>query len=171
MKIQKGIVKYKDRDDIVCTYGVTDSGQNYYFIELEDAKRLSNGNIIASTELVEAIDPMFKAKHVGVIDGSGKEVIPFVHRAIRPINEDTLLAELAEPISDSVKEANKMRSDPSLAAKLVSTPAVIKEKMNAKMGSEGKFVFNDQFSEATVYDINGNNLLNGSYYSFIGVEG
>ena len=57
MKIQKGIVKYKDRDDIVCTYGVTDSGESYYF--LDEGRRLANGNIIATTDLVEAVDPMF----------------------------------------------------------------------------------------------------------------
>ena len=43
MKIQKGIVKYKDRNDITCTYGVMDDLTQYYFIET-----LSNGNIIAS---------------------------------------------------------------------------------------------------------------------------
>ena len=170
MKIQKGIVKYKDRDDIVCTYGVTDSGNTYYFIDLEDSK-LSNGNIVASTELVEAIDPMFKAKHVGVIDSAGKEVIPFIHRAIKPITEDILLAEMAEPVSESVKEANRMKSDPALAAKLVSTPAVIKDKLNGTMGSEGRYIFNDQFSEATLYDVNGNNLINKECYSFIGMAG
>ena len=30
MKIQKGLVKYKDRSDIVCTYGITDDGKQYY---------------------------------------------------------------------------------------------------------------------------------------------
>ena len=169
MKIQKGIVKYKDRDDIVCTYGITDGGKNYYFIELEGAKRLSNGNIIASTELVEAIDPMFKAKHIGVIDGSGKEVIPFVHRVIRPIHNDILLAELAEPVTESVKEANRMKNDST--SNLVATASTIKEKMNAKMGADGRFVINDQFSDATVYDINGNNLVNKEFYSFVGVSG
>ena len=32
MKIQKGMVKYKDRNDIVCVYGVTDDGKTYYFL-------------------------------------------------------------------------------------------------------------------------------------------
>ncbi len=171
MKIQKGIVKYKDRDDIVCTYGVTDNGKTYYFIDYDDGKKLSNGNIISSTELVEAVDPMFKAKRVGVIDVSGKEIIPFMHRAIRPVVGDILLAEVAQPVTPSVIEANQMRNDPALATKLVSTPAAVKEKMNAKMGSEGRYLFNDQFSEATIYDVNGNNLVNGDYFSFIGMAG
>ena len=169
MKIQKGIVKYKDRDDIVCTYGITDSGVYYYFIESEGSKRLSNGNIIVSTELVEAIDPMFKAKHIGVIDGAGKTVIPFNHRLIRSISDDLLLVEAAEAITDSVKEANQMKNDKTQAAKLVSTSALIKDKMNAKMGAEGRFLFNDQFSDATICDINGNNVVNNEYYSFVGI--
>jgi len=40
MKLQKGIVKYKDRDDIVCLYGVTDDGKQYYF--LDETDNLSN---------------------------------------------------------------------------------------------------------------------------------
>ena len=31
MKIQKGLVKYKERSDIICTYGITDDGKQYYF--------------------------------------------------------------------------------------------------------------------------------------------
>ena len=71
MKIQKGIVKYKDRSDIVCTYGLTDDGQQYYFLDETDTKKFSNGNRIATTALVEAIDPMVKAENVGVIDDNG----------------------------------------------------------------------------------------------------
>ena len=169
MKIQKGIVKYKDRDDIVCTYGVTDSGESFYF--LDEGRKLANGNIIASTELVEAVDPMFKAKRVGVIDSVGNVVIPFCHRAIRSVNDDILLAEVAQPVTPSVIEANRIKSDPTLATKLVSTPALIKDRLNSKMSSEGRYIFNDQFSEATVYDINGNNLINGENYSFIAMDG
>ena len=34
MKIQKGMVKYKDRNDIICIYGVTDEGKTYYFLNI-----------------------------------------------------------------------------------------------------------------------------------------
>ena len=61
MQIQKGLVKYKDRTDIVCTYGLTDEGRQYYFL---DNTSMSNGNIIASTVLVEAIDPVAVASSV-----------------------------------------------------------------------------------------------------------
>jgi len=168
MKIQKGIVKYKDRTDIVCTYGVTDAGVQYYFLDEKDEKRFSNGNRIASTELVEAIDPMYKASHVGVIDSVGNVVIPFDNKSIRPVNDDIILVEKAKPVSQSVIDAVNLKSDPLAATKLVSTPATIKDKLNSKMGPEGRYVFNDQFSEATVCDINGNNLVNNEYFSFIG---
>lgn len=169
MKIQKGIVKYKDRDDIECLYGATDDGKFYYFLDATDTTKLSNGNRIVSTELVEAIDPMVKASHIGLIDENGNEVIACNNRSIRSISNEALLVEPAEAISESVKEANKLRSDPLAATRLVSTPSTIKDKINAMMGSNGRYIFNDQFSEATIYDINGNNLVNGEFYSFIGV--
>lgn len=170
MKIQKGIVKYKDRNDIVCTYGVTADGKQYYFLDETDEKKLANGGRIASTELVEAIDPMVKASHIGVVGADGHEIIPFINKSIRPINDATLLVEVSKPVSPSVLEAISLKSDPLSAAKLVSTPAAIKEKLNAKMGSDGRYLINDQFSEATICDIDGNNLINDELYSFAGVS-
>ena len=170
MKIQKGIVKYKDRNDIVCTYGVTDDGKQFYFLDETDEKKFANGNRIASTELVEAIDPMVKASHIGVVGADGNEVIPFVNKSIRPVNDSIILVEVAKPTSPSVLEAISLKSDPLSAAKLVSTPAAIKEKLNAKMGAEGRYLFNDQFSEVTVCDIDGNNLVKNELYSFAGVS-
>ena len=78
MQIQKGLVKYKDRSDIVCTYGLTEEGRQYYFL---DNTSMTNGNIIASTVLVEAIDPVAVASAVGVIDSNGTVVIPFENKA------------------------------------------------------------------------------------------
>lgn len=169
MKIQKGIVKYKDRNDIVCFYGVTNDGRQYYFLDETDEKKFSNGNRIASKLLVEAIDPMVKASNIGVVNEAGEEVISFDNKSIKPINNDIILVEKSQPVSQSVIAANEMRSDPAFATQLVSTPATIKSKLNVKMGSEGRYLFNDQFSEATVCDINGNNLVNNEYFSFIGM--
>lgn len=169
MQIQKGIVKYKDRSDIVCNYGITDDGKQYYFLDETDKKKFSNGNRIASTLLVEAIDPMVKASNIGVIDGDGKVVIPFENKVIKPINDDIILVEKAEPTSKSVLDALSLRNNPTFAAQLVSTSAAVKERLNSKMGIDGRYFFNDQFSEATVCDINGNNLVNGEYFSFIGM--
>lgn len=167
MQIQKGLVKYKDRNDILCTYGLTEEGRQYYFL---DNTSMSNGNIIASTVLVEAIDPVVVASSIGVIDANGTVVIPFENKSIKPIMDGLLLVEVANSTTPSVVEANSMRSDPLAATKLVTTPAGIKEKINAKMGPEGRFIFNDQFSEATVCDYSGNNILDNQYFSFIAIK-
>lgn len=170
MVIKNGIVKYKDREDIQCTYGIMDDGKQYYFLDVSDDKKLSNGNIIASTALIEAVDPMVRANNIGVIDANGKEIIPFSNRSIKLIGDGLLLVETATPSTESVVEAIKEKNDPSSAAKLVSTSASIKEKMNQKMGPNGRYVFNDQFSEATIFDEDGNNLLNGEFFSFVGMN-
>lgn len=169
MKIQKGMVKYKDRNDIICIYGVTDEGKTYYFLN-NDGISFTNGNYVASTELVEAIDPMYKASKVGVINSEGKEVIPCENKGVKPITDEVILVEKAVPTTESVLQAIEHRSDSLHAAQLVSTPAQIKDSIYHEMGNDGRFLFNDQFAEATVYDINGNNLVNGEVYSFIAMN-
>lgn len=166
MQIQKGLVKYKDRSDILCTYGITEEGKTYYFLE---GNAISNGNIVATTVLVEAIDPLVLSSSIGLINPNGEVVIPFENKSIKNIGNDLLLVEKATPVTESVIEAIELRRDPQAASRLVTTPAVIKEAMNAKMGNDGRFVFNDQFSEATICDIDGHNLVNNELYSFIGV--
>ena len=165
MQVQKGQVKYKDRSDIVCTYGCMEDGKQYYFL---DGEKLGKGRIVASTALVEAIDPLVLASNIGVIDSDGNVIIPFENKAVKPIGEDAMLVEVSKAVTQRVIEAAGMRRDPLAATKLVTTPATIKEKINAKMGPNGRFLFNDQFSEATVYDLDGNNLLDNKLYSFIG---
>ena len=166
MQIQKGLVKYKDRSDILCTYGITEEGKTYYFLE---GNAISNGNIVATTVLVEAIDPLVVSSSIGVINPNGDVIIPFENKSIKTIANDLLLVEKATPVTESVIEAIELRRDPQAASRLVTTPAVIKESMNAKMGNDGRFVFNDQFSEATICDIDGNNLVNNELYSFVGI--
>ena len=167
MQIQKGLVKYKDRTDIVCTYGLTEEGKQYYFL---DNTSMTNGNIIASTVLVEAIDPVVVASSIGIIDKNGKEIIPFDNKSIKVIGDNLLLVEIVNSVTPSVVEANSRRSDPLSATKLVTTSAAIKDKFNSKMGSDGRFVFNDQFSEATVCDFDGNNIIDNQYFSFIAIK-
>lgn len=164
MQIQKGQVKYKDRTDIICTYGVVD-GKQYYFL---DGEKLGKGRIVASTVLVEAIDPLVLASNIGVLDEEGNVIIPFENKAVKPVADKAMIVEVAKPVTPSVIEAANLRRDPLAATRLVTTPAAIKEKVNAKMGVGGRFLFNDQFSEASVYDLDGNNLLDGKLYSFIG---
>lgn len=166
MKIQRGIVQYQDRNDIECLYGVLDDNTQYYFMD-NTGKTLANGNIIASTSLTEAIDPMYESKKVGLIDPQGNVVIPFENKSIKPINDGIILVERAVPVSQSVIDARNLKNDPLSATQLVSTAATIKANLNSLTAGQGEYVFNDLFSEATICDINGNNLLNGEYYSFI----
>lgn len=171
MKIQRGIVEYKGRNDIDCMYAVTDDKKIYYFLDSKDEHKYSNGSRLASTVLLEAVDAEAPKSHVGILGENGEELIAFSHREIVPINDENpeiLLAKLADPVTPCVIEANKAKNDPTLATKLVSNQALIKDKMKSKMGNDGVFLFHNQFLEATVYDINGRNLAGDGYYSFIG---
>ena len=166
MQRLQGNVQYKDRKDIVCSYGVMDDGTNYFFI----GEPLSNGNIIATTDLKEAIDPMEPASHIGVIDPDGKVIIPLENRKIKTLSDDVtdiLIVERAVPTTESVIDANNKKNDPSEATTIVSTQSIIKDKVNALIGPEGRFAANNPFGEASIYDLNGNNLANGEYYSYL----
>lgn len=166
MKIQVGQVKYKGRDDYRVVYGTTDDGRLYYFL---DDTVLENGGRIASTELVEAIDNSVKPSHVGVVNNDGKEIIPCNNKNVKLINNGILLVELSEPQSENVKNTIALRNDPTAAAKLVSTPATIKSKIGSVMSKEGRYVFNDLFSEAYICDLEANVLVDG-LYSFVAVD-
>lgn len=167
MNIQVGQVKYKGRDDYRVIYGTTEDGKVYYFL---DNTVLANNSRIGSTELIEAIDKEIKPSHIGVVSSDGKEVIPFVNKTIKLISDGILLVEKSSPESENVKEALSLRSDPTAATKLVSTPAAIKDKMSKVMSKDARYVFNDLFSEAYICDLDGNTLVDG-YYSFIAVDG
>ena len=167
MNIQVGQVKYKGRDDYRVIYGTTEDAKVYYFL---DNTVLANNSRIGSTELIEAIDKEIKPSHIGVVSSDGKEVIPFVNKTIKLISDGILLVEKSSPESENVKEALSLRSDPTAATKLVSTPAAIKDKMSKVMSKDARYVFNDLFSEAYICDLDGNTLVDG-YYSFIAVDG
>ena len=165
MEIKNGLVQWNGRNDIPCTYIEMEDGSKYYI-----KQDLSNGNHIVTTSLLESVDPMAKAKNVGLMGSDGSALIPYTNSSIKSV-DNILLVEPAEAVSENVKEAIKLRLDPLSATRLVSTPAQIKEKINAKMSSEGRYLANDQFSEVTITDINGNNLLNDEYYSYVARDG
>ena len=161
IQIQRGQVKYKDRTDYYVEYADV-SGKQYYFIN-----KLANGSYIATTSLVEAIDFSVKPVSLGVINSDGLEVIPFENRSIKSVNDKYLLVEPSNLVSPSVIESAEAKSDPLSATRLVTTAATIKDNINTKTNGEARFIFNDQCSEATIYDYSGNNVLNNEYYSFI----
>ena len=170
MKIQKAVVEYKERKDIICMYGSIGEGENeirYYFLGDDETKKFSNGNRVVTSSLTEAVDPMIEPKQIGMINKKGDVIIPLENRAIKPISNKIILVEKSTPVSQSVIDAVEHRKDSLAVSGLVSTSAAIKDAINAKMGPEGRFIFNDQFSEATICDIDGNNLVGGEYYSYI----
>ena len=162
MEIKKGLVQWNGRNDIPCSYIDMEDGSRYYI-----KQDLSNGNHIVTTSLLEAVDPMAKVENTGLLSVNGDMIIPSNNSSIKVLGDNLLLVVPSEAVSDSVKEANNLRLDPLAATRLVSTPAQIKEKINAKMSPEGRYELNDQFKEGTLYDANGNNLLNNDYYSFV----
>lgn len=169
MQVQKGQVRYKDRNDIICTYGsVADQADKKYFFLDE---KLPNGLILVTTELIEAIDPMVPATHIGVVNNDGKEIIAPVNKSIKVVSDAIFVVEKTTPVTQSVIDAVNIRKDPLSATKLVTTVAGIKDKFTAIVGSEGKYIVNDQFSEAGIYDLDGKELLNGELYSFVLVNG
>lgn len=166
MEIKNGFVQWDDRKDIPCMFAEMEDGTRYYF-----KQELQNGNRIVTTSLLEFVDPMSKKQNIGLLGPNGNIVIPCNNSSIQVLGEDLLLVEPAEPISENVKETNRLRQDPLAATRLVSTPAQIKEKMNAKMGPTAKYEAYDQFKDVTLCDGNGNNYLGGEYYSFVAIDG
>ena len=97
MEIIEGKVSnYKGHGDIHRFYGKIGEEIKYYFL---DFSPLSNGNMIATTELVEAIDSEVPASHIGLVDNEGNVVIPLENKSVKPITGDIILVERLNPLS------------------------------------------------------------------------
>ena len=120
MKILRANVAYRGDNNIVITYGETETADNqkkaYYFLDTKDKERFTNGNRIATTNYYEVVDSIaFPPANVGVVDPEGNEVIPFVNKLIKPVNDNVIIVENATHVSESVKEAIKVKDDASNA--------------------------------------------------------
>lgn len=166
MQEQTGQVKYKERDDIYIKYGIVGDKQ-YYF--MKDGK-LSNGNIIATTVLVEAIDNNVVPTSLGVITSEGNIVIPFENKKIKPVSDKYLFVERSVPKSDSVLASAKSKDDPMTATKLVTSSNTITDNIRARIGNNGSFLLSNPTCEAAIYDMDGNNVISDNYYSFIAMD-
>ena len=118
MKILRANVAYRGDNNIVITYGETETADNqkkaYYFLDTKDKERFTNGNRIATTNYYEVVDSIaFPPANVGVVDPEGNEVIPFVNKLIKPVNDNVIIVENASPVSESVKAAIKVKDDAS----------------------------------------------------------
>ena len=163
IQLGKNNVKYKGRTDYTVEFATIEDKQ--YFVK----EKLNNGSFIATTNLKEAINEEMNPVSYGVIDSEGQVIIPFDKRNIRSIDDKYLIVELSNPVSQDVVDMAALKNDPLATSKLVTIRADLKEKVNTKMAEdEGRFEFNDPCSEATIFDYNGNNLVNNENYSYIG---
>ena len=163
MEILKGLVRDPGYPDLECNYAKIDDNTIYYFIK---DGQLDNGNYIVSTKLKEAIE---HAPHtsLGIIDKDGKVLVPFENKKIQRIKDNLLLVERNVPISEGVVAALNEKNDPNKLAVLQQNADTIKKQITAIMGMGGDFIFDNLFSEATIYTMDGLNV-SGNYYSFIG---
>lgn len=163
IQILSGQVKYKDRNDYLVEY--TNIGDKQYYI----TNKLNNGNFVTTTVLKEAIHEEMNPTSFGVINSEGEIIIPCENKSINPSGEDYLIVESINLENETVKEMASLQNDPLNANKIVSLRAELKESLtNAMNGDNGNLEFANPCSEATVCDINGQNIVNNEKYSYIG---
>lgn len=171
VSFERAKVEYNGAPDLYVDYVIVKAdGQevNYYLLNDQRIEK-GHGLYIVSTNLKEAVDASVPRSHIGIIDDKANVVIPCNNKTVKVIDGKFLLIVRNEPETDSVKEAVLASKDQSATEKMVNANATIKDKVNKEMGS-GKFILNDLLSEGTIYSLDGENLLDGKYYSFIGMN-
>lgn len=171
VSFERAKVEYNGVPDLYVDYVIVKAnGQevNYYLLNDQRIEK-GHGLYIVSTNLKEAVDASVPRSHIGIIDDKANVVIPCNNKTVKVIDGKFLLVVRNEPETDSVKEAVLASKDQSATEKMVNANATIKDKVNKEMGS-GKFILNDLLSEGTIYSLDGENLLDGKYYSFIGMN-
>lgn len=162
MQILEGMVQDVGYPDEKCIYAKIDDNTLYYFI---NDYKLPNGNMIATTNLKEAIGHASYTS-LGLINEEGKVLIPFENKTIKVIKDQLLLVEKNIPTSESVVSALKNKSDPFAAQGYAENATTIKKQMKEAMGLNGDFIFDNQFSECAIFTMDGINIAD-NYFSFI----
>lgn len=165
MEILKGKVQDPGFPDTEITYLKTDDGKTYFFVE---NGTLKNGNYIATPILKEGIGHA-PYTSLGLVSKDGNVLIPFENKNIQVLSNDLLLVERNKPVTESVVDALNKQSDSLAANELAQNANTIKQQIISVMGSNGSFIFDNQFSEAALYTTDGANLGN-NYFSFIGAK-
>ena len=165
MEILKGKVQDPGFPDTEITYLKTDDGKTYFFVE---NGTLKNGNYIATPNLKEGIGHA-PYTSLGVITPDGNVLIPFENKNIQVLSNELLLVERNKPVTESVVSALQKQNDSLSTNELVESANTIKNQIISVMGSNGNFIFDNQFSEAALYTTDGVNLGN-NYFSFIGAK-
>lgn len=166
MEILKGMVREKGFEDKECTYMKTDDGKQFYFIE---NFQLSNGNIIACSDLSQGVGNKPR-QTLGVITPRGEIVIPFENKMIKPLENNLLLVERNIPITPNVANALAKKDDPNTATNYMNDANTIKSQLKSVMTGGENYVFDNPFSEAALYTLEGVNV-GGNYFSFISKNG
>lgn len=170
VKFEKGKVsEYNGQQDIYCDFVTVTQGEKQDIYYLLNDKKLDNGFYIASTVLKEAIDPQILRTHLGLIDKNGNVCIPFENKIVKVVENKYLLVVRTEARTQSVIDAVFSRNDSTAAERMVNTNASIRDKLNEYMNNHGNFLLNDLLSEGTIYTVDGRNIFNNQYYSFIGM--
>lgn len=166
MEILKGMVREKGFEDKECTYMKTDDGKQFYFIE---NFQLSNGNIIACSDLSQGVGNKPR-ETLGVITPRGDVIIPFENKMIKPLENNLLLVEKNTPTTPNVADALAKKDDPQAATSYMNDANTIKSQLKSVMAGGENYVFDNPFSEAALYTLEGVNV-GGNYFSFIGQSG
>lgn len=167
---EKGKVsEYNGQKDIFCDFVTVTEGVKKEVYYILNDKKLANDFYIASTVLKEAIDSQILRTHLGLIDKKGNVIIPFENKILKEVGNKYLLAVRNNPQTSSVVDAVASRNDPTAAERMVNTSASIRDRLNAEMDNHGEFLLHDLLSEGTVYTIDGKNIFDNQYYSFIGM--
>lgn len=166
MNKKNDVFEYKGNNYTVYYYEV--DGKFYYY-SLDDNKNiLLNNYVIVSSDYKEIIDNKENNGHFGLIDDTGKEIITCDKKRIYKISDYILLVEPKEPVSKYVKISSSNTNNEEFLDKLVPRTNKITEEINKKMENNGNLLYANPYSEVTIIDIFGNNLVMENYYSYVG---
>lgn len=151
-----------------CNQLTTDNGAKYYF---NDEGQINDNLFVVSANPLVAVDEAAK-NDLGVVDGTGNVIIPTDKKEIKKIEgvDDYLLVVEANPTDPKVLDAINKQNDPGFRPQIANEMAEIEAQIMAEMNRDGtgsKILFADSYSQAGLYDLNGNRVA-GTECSFVG---
>ncbi len=169
MNIQRGLVKDLGYEDTECTYVTGSDGVQYYFV---NGTMLVDNLYVVTPNVKEAVGHE-EYSTLGVLDENCNLIIPCDNKRIELLADRFILVEKTLVEGAEVRASIAVKDDPTQASKYNNDSLNIKRAMENEMGSEGRFVFDDMFSEANLYDFTGKKVLgeDSTGFSFIGQVG
>ena len=164
MDIKQGKVVLNGKE-MVCTYGDTIDGKQYYFVA---GGELPNGIRIATLEVAESLNQTNGViRTLGLIDKDGTVLVPLENKSVNTIDSTYIVFEKTTPNPDEIIDVNIIKSDPIESAKFAEDTIRIKERMKEVAGENAVDVYANPEGLASVYDLSGKNIVDGNYYSYI----